>query len=227
LEGKNMSSQTFERDVPLVTSAEFVTQLLTEALGKNVTLIENSSYRNAIPKKLLTAPADSIYAQMMKISDNFLAEQLMLLVSDQLENKLSTADAIAYAKENLLADLPDEPRWVDGSGLSAHNMFTPRSIIALLSKIRAEVPLEKIKAYFPAGGESGTIRSWYHSDEGQPPYIYAKTGTLSMSNALSGYLITKSGNILEFSCIMNKYPISGYESKTELNKVLYYIHDNY
>jgi len=219
--------ETFETDIPFITSPELVAYSLTEVVGKKVTLIKNDTYLNANPKKLQTASADSIYSQMMKISDNFLAEQLLLLVSDQLQNKLSTADAIAYAKENLLADLPDEPIWVDGSGLSAKNMFTPRSIIALLAKIRAEIPLEKIKAYFPAGGESGTIRNWYPSDPGQPPYIYAKTGTLSMSNALSGYLLTKSGKILHFSCLMNNYAISGTELKTELTKVLYYIHDNY
>jgi D-alanyl-D-alanine carboxypeptidase/D-alanyl-D-alanine-endopeptidase (penicillin-binding protein 4) len=218
---------TFETDIPLVTSAELAAYSLTEQLGKKVTLIKNETYLKAIPKKLQTAAADSIYSQMMKISDNFLAEQLLLLVSDQLNNKLSTADAIDYAVENLLSDLPDEPIWMDGSGLSSKNMFTPRSIIALLGKIRAEVPLEKIKAYFPAGGESGTIRNWYASDPGQPPYIYAKTGTLSMSNALSGYLLTKSGKILHFSCLMNNYPISGNELKTELTKVLYYIHDKY
>ncbi|TDK47996.1 D-alanyl-D-alanine carboxypeptidase [Algoriphagus formosus] len=217
----------FETDIPFITSAEFAAQLLSEKLDKKVSLISGDKYLKLDPKKLQTAPADSIYAQMMKISDNFLAEQLMLLVSDQLNNRLSTREAIDYAKENLLNDLPDEPMWYDGSGLSSRNMFTPRSIIALLGKIRAEVPLEKIKAYFPAGGESGTIRNWYPADEGQPPYIYAKTGTLSMSNALSGYLITKSGKILHFSCLMNNYQISSTELKTELQKVLYMIHDKY
>jgi D-alanyl-D-alanine carboxypeptidase/D-alanyl-D-alanine-endopeptidase (penicillin-binding protein 4) len=217
----------FETDIPFITSAEFAAQLLSEKLDKKVSLISGDQYLKLDPKKLQTAPADSIYAQMMKISDNFLAEQLMLLVSDQLNNRLSTREAIEYAKENLLNDLPDEPMWYDGSGLSSRNMFTPRSIIALLGKIRAEVPLEKIKAYFPAGGESGTIRNWYPADEAQPPYIYAKTGTLSMSNALSGYLITKSGKILHFSCLMNNYQISSTELKTELQKVLYMIHDKY
>ncbi|SFT38587.1 D-alanyl-D-alanine carboxypeptidase / D-alanyl-D-alanine-endopeptidase (penicillin-binding protein 4) [Algoriphagus locisalis] len=221
------TEKRFETDIPFITSADFAAKLLSEELKKEITIIQNPAYLNQEPKKLLTAAADSIYSQMMKISDNFLAEQLLLLVSDQLDNKLSTADAIAYAKENLLADLPDEPIWVDGSGLSSKNMFTPRSIIALLGKIRTEIPLDKIKAYFPAGGESGTIRNWYPSDEGQPAYIYAKTGTLSMSNALSGYLLTKSGKILHFSCLMNNYAISGTELKTELTKVLYYIHDKY
>lgn len=226
-EGKEMKYARYERDIPFVTSSDFAAELISEKIGKEVRVIKNQSYLELEPEKLQTAAADSIYAQMMKISDNFLAEQLLLLVSDQLNNTLSTSDAIAYAKENLLAGLPDEPIWYDGSGLSARNMFTPRSIIALLGKIRAEVPLEKIKAYFPAGGESGTIRNWYPADEGQPPYIYAKTGTLSMSNALSGYLITKSGKILHFSCIMNNYAIPSSQLKAELQEILYSIHESY
>jgi D-alanyl-D-alanine carboxypeptidase/D-alanyl-D-alanine-endopeptidase (penicillin-binding protein 4) len=217
----------FENDIPFVTSANLTKTMLEEATGKSITLISEKRYLDEEPFKLLSAPSDSIYAQMMKISDNFLAEQLMLLVSDQLTNTLDISEAIAYSKENLLQDLPDEPRWVDGSGLSAQNMFTPRSIVALLGKIREEVPLEKIKAYFPAGGESGTIKNWYPADPGQPPYIYAKTGSLSMANSLSGYLLTKSGKILHFSCMMNNYVIPSSDLKTELQKVLYYIHDKY
>jgi serine-type D-Ala-D-Ala carboxypeptidase/endopeptidase (penicillin-binding protein 4) len=221
------SPSAFSIDVPLITSASLTATLLSEAVGKKVTLLHQPSYLSEEPKKIKTEPADSLYAQMMKMSDNFLSEQLLLLVSDQLTNTLSTEDAIEYAKENLLQDLPDEPIWVDGSGLSSRNMFTPRSIIALLAKIRTEVPLEKIKAYFPAGGESGTIRNWYKADAGQPPYIYAKTGSLSMANSLSGYLITKSGKILLFSCLMNNYPIPANDLKTELQQVLYSIHDRY
>ncbi|WP_111670290.1 D-alanyl-D-alanine carboxypeptidase [Algoriphagus litoralis] len=224
---ENNLNEDFETDIPFITSAENTSVMLSELLGKNVELIKNKSYLTLDPSKLQTHPADSIYAQMMKISDNFLAEQLLLLVSDQLTNTLSTADAIDYARENLLKELPDEPVWYDGSGLSSRNMFTPRSIISLLGKIREEVPLEKIKAYFPAGGESGTIRNWYNADEGQAPYIYAKTGTLSMANSLSGYLITKSGKILHFSCMMNNYQIPSNDLKTELQEVLYHIHDRY
>lgn len=219
--------EDFETDIPFITSAEMSALMFSELVGKRVELIKNDKYLKLDPKKLQTHPADSIYAQMMKISDNFLAEQLLLLVSDQLINTLSTADAISYAEENLFADLPDESIWYDGSGLSSRNMFTPRSIIALLGKIREEVPLEKIKAYFPAGGESGTIRNWYKADEGQAPYIYAKTGSLSMANSLSGYLITKRGKILHFSCMMNNYAIPSNDLKTELQKVLYHIHINY
>ncbi len=218
---------SFSTDKPFITSTRFAAELLSEVIEKPVTVIPNKKYHQQPHEKLTTAPVDSIYAQMLKISDNFLAEQLLLMVSDQLFDSLSTDAAIEYAKKNYLQDLPDELEWYDGSGLSAHNKFTPRSIISLLKKIKAEVPMEKIKAYFPAGGESGTIRNYYKSDAGQPPYVYAKTGTLSMSNALSGYLFTKSGKVLLFSFLLNNYTIPSNDLKKEMEKVLYTLHDRY
>ncbi|MDN3687447.1 D-alanyl-D-alanine carboxypeptidase [Cyclobacterium jeungdonense] len=218
---------SFETDKPFITSANLTKNLLQEAVGREITLIDDLGYSNLTHQKLPTAKVDSIYAQMMKISDNFLAEQLMVLVSDELFDSLDLSAAIQYAKDSLLQDLPDEPQWVDGSGLSPQNMFTPRSVVRLLEKIKEEVPMEKIKAYFPAGGESGTIRNWYPADPGEPAYIYAKTGTLSMSSALSGYLITKSGKTLIFSTFFNNYTGSSNVQKEELQKVLYFIHSNY
>jgi len=226
IDSKN-DSLAFKTDKPFITSPEITAEIISQQVGRSVTVLNKKGYHHLPHKKLQTAEVDSVYAQMMKISDNFLAEQLMYLVSDSLFDSLDIRAAISYAKENYLQDLPDEPKWVDGSGLSAKNMFTPRSIVALLAKIKEDVPQEKIKAYFPAGGESGTIRNFYKSDEGMPPYIYAKTGTLSMSNALSGFLYTKSGKTLLFSFLLNNYTLDSGELKKEMEKVLYQIYQNY
>tara|TARA_R110002124_G_scaffold287335_9_gene473299 strand:- start:10209 stop:11540 length:1332 start_codon:yes stop_codon:yes gene_type:complete len=224
---KEKDSLTFATDKPFITSATLTKNLLQEAVGKQITLLENKGITQGPHEKLQTVKADSLYAQMMKISDNFLAEQLMALVSDAVLDSINISEGISYAKKHFLADLPDEPQWVDGSGLSPQNMFTPRSVIKLLQKIHSEIPMEKIKAYFPAGGESGTIRNWYPADPGQPAYIYAKTGTLAMSTALSGFLITKSGKTLLFSTFFNNYTGSSSVQKKELQKLLYFIHDKY
>ncbi|WP_339925958.1 D-alanyl-D-alanine carboxypeptidase [uncultured Cyclobacterium sp.] len=224
---REKDSLTFATDKPFITSVNLARNLLQEAVGKKITLLENEGYTQSVHEKLPTIKADSLYAQMMKISDNFLAEQLMALVSDAVLDSINIRAGISYAKENYLADLPDEPQWVDGSGLSPQNMFTPRSVIKLLHKIHTEIPMEKIKAYFPAGGESGTIRNWYPADPGQPAYIYAKTGTLAMSTALSGFLLTKSGKVLLFSTFFNNYTGSSSVQKTEMQKLLYFIHDRY
>src|SRR5690606_41547798 len=65
----------------------------------------------------------------------FVAEQLMLMVSDEVFKVLNTGKAIDFIKKNYLADLPDDPQWVDGSGLSRHNLASPRTMVALAEKI--------------------------------------------------------------------------------------------
>lgn len=219
-------SLQFRTDRPFVTSEKLMRAMLGDTLERTILPMNFELVRDLPFQKLPSIAADSLYKQMMTISDNFLAEQLMVLVSDELFDSLNIRGAIRYAKENLLADLPDEPHWADGSGLSANNKFTPRSIIALLGKIKSEIPEGKIRAFFPAGGKSGTIRSWYAADDDNP-YIYAKTGTLTHTHCLSGYLLTKSGKTLFFSFMHNNYPIHSDELKREMEKVLYKIHTDY
>ncbi|WP_345694318.1 D-alanyl-D-alanine carboxypeptidase [Fodinibius salicampi] len=79
----------------------------------------------------------------------------------------------------------------------------------------------------PAGGERGTIRNWYEAPEGEDPYVFAKTGTLSNNHALSGYIITRSGKKLYFSFMNNHYVTSSSVVKREMEKVLRYIHMTY
>ncbi|MBD8489957.1 D-alanyl-D-alanine carboxypeptidase [Echinicola sp. CAU 1574] len=219
-------SLSFETDKPFVTSSQLTKELLVDTLGKVMTVIDYEPFKNRPHQTLKGIATDSLYKQMLTISDNFLAEQLMVLVADELFDSLEVRNAIQYVTENYLNDLPDSPQWVDGSGLSSQNKFTPRSIVKLLEKIRAEVPEEKIYAYFPSGGKSGTIRSWYKSDD-ENPYVYAKTGTLSGVHCLSGYLLTKSGKTLYFSFMHNNYVISSSELKREMEKVLYQIYTKY
>ena len=134
---------------------------------------------------------------MMIESDNFIAEQLLLMCADTKYGVLNSKKIIAFVKDSLLQDLPDELLWRDGSGLSRYNMFTPRSITRLLEKIHQELPEEQIFRIFPAGGASGTIEEWYGGKE--QPYVFAKTGTLSGKHCLSGYIKTKTGKTLIFS----------------------------
>jgi serine-type D-Ala-D-Ala carboxypeptidase/endopeptidase (penicillin-binding protein 4) len=218
---------TLKTDKPFLTSTNLTVALLEDALGKSIQIIPFDQVKGEKPTKVKGIASNKLYKQMMEDSDNFLAEQLMLLVSDALFDSLDFDAAVTYANKELLADLSAVPQWADGSGLSSNNKFTPRSIIELLDKIKKEVPEEEIFDYFPAGGSKGTISAWYKADEGERPYIYAKTGTLSNSICLSGYLLTKSGKTLYFSFLHNNYPIPADDLKREMERVLYQVHRTY
>ena len=148
----------------------------------------------------------------------------MLQVGKKVVDSYSVSAAIDYALSNYLHDLPQEPRWVDGSGLSRYNLFTPNDMVFLLNKMYREIPLKKLLWYFPVGGESGTLKNWY---DNKKPYVYAKSGTLSNNYNLSGYLITKKNTLLIFSYMNNHYKLSTSEIKIEIQKALEKIYNSY
>jgi serine-type D-Ala-D-Ala carboxypeptidase/endopeptidase (penicillin-binding protein 4) len=211
-----------EWKVPVRYSSDLMVDLLSDTLKRMVEEINWLLPEDA--KEVQGVPLDSVYRVMMQDSDNFIAEQLLLQCSGMVSDTLKPEIAIDYVVKHYLSDLPDEPRWVDGSGLSRYNLFTPRSIVMLWNKIQSEVPQERLFKLLAVGGRNGTIKDWYRNEV---PYIFGKTGTLSNNHALSGYLVTRKGKILIFSMMNNNYLATTTEVRKRMEKVLYTIHEKF
>jgi serine-type D-Ala-D-Ala carboxypeptidase/endopeptidase (penicillin-binding protein 4) len=209
-------------DIPFRYNDALLADLLTDTLKKKVTVI--TEIQPAEVNILHSIPADSVYRELMEDSDNFIAEQLLLLCADAISDTLKTEIAIDYSKKNFLFDLPDKPLWRDGSGLSRYNLITPRSIVRVWDKILLKVPRERLFKLLATGGESGTIKNYFKADT---PYIFGKTGTLSNNYSLSGFLITEKGRTLIFSWMNNNYPTTVTELRKSMEPVLKSIHDHY
>ncbi|MCM4160392.1 D-alanyl-D-alanine carboxypeptidase/D-alanyl-D-alanine-endopeptidase [Antarcticibacterium flavum] len=214
---QNTSQRSQPQQVPVKYSPELLVNILRDTLQKEVVLLQDpkSQFRN--PKTLYSLPVDSIYRRMMEVSDNFIAEQILLLAAGKIADTLKTEIAIAHMLENHLQDLPDEPQWVDGSGLSRYNLVTPRTMVALLRKIKAEAPVERLFGLMATGGVSGTLKNNYAA---ATPYIFAKTGTLRNNHSLSGFLRAKSGKILAFSFMNSNYVVPTSELKENMEVIL-------
>lgn len=210
-------------DIPYKTSTKLVAKLLSDTLNKPVSTTTKKFTEDF--KELYSVPADSVYKQMLVVSDNFIAEQLMLQVGKETSNSYNVGDAIAYSLENYLPNIPHKPRWVDGSGLSRYNLFTPEGTVHLLTKMYREIPKEKLLNYLAVGGESGTLRNWYGGKD--KPYVYAKSGTLSNNYSLSGYIITKKGTFLIFSYMNNHYRLTNSQIRSQMQEHLSKIYEKY
>jgi D-alanyl-D-alanine carboxypeptidase/D-alanyl-D-alanine-endopeptidase (penicillin-binding protein 4) len=207
------------KDIPVHMTDQLTVQLLSDALKKEVKLIH-------IPlsielQTVKSIPSDSLYMRMMQVSDNMLADQLMLLYASAKGLPLNTDKAIDHVKKNYLSDMPDNLVWKDGSGLSRYNLFTPRSITALLQKIYAKVPQERLFNILPSGGSTGTLKNMF---KGEAPFIFAKTGSFSNNFNLSGYLVTKKGKTLVFSFMNNNFTRPSAEVRKEVERILTDIH---
>ena len=122
-----------------------------------------------------------------------------------------------------LKDVPQQPKWVDGSGLSRYNLFTPQSFVYILNKMKNEFGLERLKTILPTGGE-GTLKNYYNSDS---TFIYAKTGSLSNQITLSGFLITKKNKLLIFSILTNNAIGDGWKVRRAYENFLKGIREQY
>lgn len=168
-------------------------------------------------------PTDSLLKPMMHRSDNFFAEQSLLMVSNEKLGVMNDDKIIDTLLKTDFKDLPQKPRWVDGSGLSRYNLFTPQDFVAILNKMKNEFGVERLKVILPTGGE-GTISSYYKTESG---FIYGKTGTLSGVVAFSGFLYTKKGKLLIFSTLVNNHQSTATDVRRAVEKFLQGIRNTY
>ncbi len=189
-----------EIEIPFVTKGvATAAELLKDSLNVPVSITNLPVYNNF--KTLHSQPSDSLFKIMMHRSDNFFAEQTLLMASNEKLGYMSDRKMIDTLLKTDLKDIPQKPRWVDGSGLSRYNLFTPADFIYILQKLKNDFGLERLKVILPTGG-TGTLSSLYKKDSG---YIFAKTGTLSNHVALSGFLITKQNKLLIFSVLAGNF----------------------
>jgi serine-type D-Ala-D-Ala carboxypeptidase/endopeptidase (penicillin-binding protein 4) len=174
-------------------------------------------------KILHSQPSDSVFAFMMHNSDNFFAEQTLLMASSEHLGYMNDEAIIDTLLKTDLKDVPQKPNWVDGSGLSRYNLFTPQSFVYILNKMKNEFGLERLKTILPTGGE-GTLKNYYNSDS---TFIYAKTGSLSNQIALSGFLITKKNKLLVFSLLTNNAMGDGWKVRRAYEQFLKGIREKY
>lgn len=218
------TTANYEQQIPFKTSTTLTLTLLSDTLNKDLQLVDYTMPKDA--KTIYSSKSDDVFKQLMLPSDNFVAEQLLLTYADKLGLELSTSKAIAAIQEKYLTVLPDRPKWVDGSGLSRGNLFTPRSLIKLLELIYTEVnDQQRLFAMMPGGGKSGTLRNAYPKTD--TPFVFAKTGTLGGVHNQSGYILTKKGKLLLYSFMNNNYVQPTAEIRKEMVRVMSYIHERF
>ena len=214
IKGKEKDSSFIE--TPFYTEEDSILiKLLGDTLHK--TIYESYNFKNKDnSNKIYSQPVDSILKPMMHRSDNFFAEQNLLMVSNKLLGVMSDRKIIDTLLKTDFNDLPQKPGWVDGSGLSRFNLFTPQDMVAILNKMKNEFGMKRIENILPTGG-TGTLSSLYKADSG---FIFAKTGSLSGVIALSGFLYTKKNKLLIFSVLVNNHKSSAANIRKAIEKFI-------
>ncbi|MEO7028182.1 MAG: D-alanyl-D-alanine carboxypeptidase/D-alanyl-D-alanine-endopeptidase [Acidobacteriaceae bacterium] len=142
----------------------------------------------------------------LKVSQNLHAELLLRRLGAAYGTDGSTAQGARVVRQFLLNAGLDGGDFIfyDGSGLSGHDLVTPRATAKLLMYATTQPWFAQWKAGLPVGGEDGTLAGRFS----QPPlkdHLFAKTGTLSEARALSGYLDCASGKTVIFSIMVDNH----------------------
>jgi D-alanyl-D-alanine carboxypeptidase/D-alanyl-D-alanine-endopeptidase (penicillin-binding protein 4) len=188
------------------------------ARHRPLTLADDPAKRNGAPParppeheplaRLTPPPLLEDIALVNKVSQNLHAELLLRRVGRE-KGTGSIADGVAATRSML--EQAAVPRaaydFADGSGMSTYNRVAPRGMIAFLRWIAAQPWGAAWRETLPVGGVDGTLSKRFRgtSLEGR---LFAKTGSLNATNALSGYMTTKSGRTLLFSAFANDVPES-------------------
>ena len=164
--------------------------------------------------RLVPPPLAEDLLLINKHSQNLHAE-LMLRRLGLVHGSGSIADGVA-AIESMLgrAGVP-RTAWdlSDGSGMSTYNRLAPRTVVAFLRWAATQPWGAAWRATLPVAGVDGTLGNRFR---GSPleRRLFAKTGTLNATNALSGYMIARSGRRLIFSFFVNDVPGGGSATQT-------------
>jgi D-alanyl-D-alanine carboxypeptidase/D-alanyl-D-alanine-endopeptidase (penicillin-binding protein 4) len=93
----------------------------------------------------------------------------------------------------------------DGSGMSTYNRAAPRGVVSFLRWASGQPWGAAWRATLPVAGVDGTLARRFRGTplEGR---LFAKTGSLNATSALSGYMVARSGRVLTFSAFANDIP---------------------
>lgn len=166
-----------------------------------------------------TLAQDVLYT--LKESQNLHAEQLLRRLGRVYGREASGAQGARVVRQFLLnAGLSgDDFVFYDGSGLSDHDLVTPRATAQLLAYAARQSWFAPWKQSLPIGGVDGTLASRF-KDPPLKGHIFAKTGTLGESRGLSGYLDCASGRQVIVSVFVDNHYPGGSTDRPAMDRII-------
>ena len=185
------------------------------------TPLENIYLIDEINRPISIALKDSL-----KNSNNLSAETLFKVAGGHfVKNTGAIKNSVSmfneYCKKYNLNN--EHIKIVDGSGVSKNNLMTANFMTDFLILQTKRNDFNDYIKYFPTAGE-GTLknRMLYFKD-----LIFAKTGTLSDSSSICGYIKTRSGNLIAFDIMIQDAKSSSSDKKATEEQIIRAIYNKY
>jgi serine-type D-Ala-D-Ala carboxypeptidase/endopeptidase (penicillin-binding protein 4) len=139
-----------------------------------------------------------------KVSQNLHAELLLRLLGKIHGRDGSFAEGARVVRQFITGIGVDDNDFFlyDGSGMSMDDRVAPRVYTKLLTYAAKQPWAQAWRDTLPIAGVDGTLNNRFKNSPVKGK-LWAKTGTLNESDALSGYLTSASGNTVAFSIMVN------------------------
>lgn len=150
-------------------------------------------------------PIGEVVHRALKVSDNLSAEALFyqLAAHKKGEPYASSADG-TKAVNTLMLEMgldADEYSIADGSGLSSYNYISAKVLTEFLRyAARHQYIMDVIYPALPVAGVDGTLRNRMKNSLAYDN-VRAKTGTVTGTSSLAGYLTASNGHLIAFAII--------------------------
>ncbi len=156
-----------------------------------------------------------------KTSENLHAEILLRQMGAAGGRDGSTAEGTRVVRQFLVGAGIDKDDFVfyDGSGLSGHDLVTPRATVRLLTWASGQPWFSGWRASLPVGGVDGTLQARFAKGPLKGK-VFAKTGTLGEARALSGYMECASGRTVAFSVMVTNHAPGGHADQEVMDRIV-------
>ena len=240
-----LDAQKSETNIAIHNPAMFAATLLKEALARR-RIRHLGKIRRINAQQRMTVPFDESKLVELAMIESRPMSELLMVINKQSQNlhtemmlhQLGARVAArqppnAYGQPRSTISLGNEVRRAfleragiptqplnlrDGSGLARQNLVTPRSTSMLLEFMLRHQFAKVFRDSLGIAGVDGTLERRLR-ETAATNNLRGKTGTLSNVNALSGYVMTRAGELLIVSMMGNNYTGPGRDVTSVMDQI--------
>ncbi len=168
----------------------------------------------------VSVPLAQAVVAINKMSENLHTEMLLRAAARQ-SGVWSTPEELAkfpQAFYSAAGIVPGDVIQADGSGLSRHDLVTPRAVVTLLQYASRQPWSDTFYASLPVAGVDGTLMDRFKNTPAEER-IHAKTGSVEHVHSLSGFAELPGGRRLIFSILANNQGAKNHEATAPLDAI--------
>lgn len=207
------TKEPYYEAIPLEAPHFYTACVLKELLIKNGIAFHGDIKIKKVPDAAVelasatSRPLSQIVEQMMKESDNLIADMLFKKMGEARYGAPGTWQKGSQAVREFLTQQVglDTERVVimDGSGLSRYNLVSPHHFVAALTWIKKQFACSaEFCAALPISGIDGSLAERMENVKGK---VRAKPGGMTGISSLTGYATLPSGEEVAFSILLSGF----------------------